>query len=142
MANARSTSGPVSRFLSEFPADRCRAQSAVANTYAGASGWGPSEIADCERMATKTDDPLLRAGYRALARVMSALFTTHGRAWGTPDLIRSIATDMACNTHGSDVIGWAIEPMLRQARRYRGLWAPSQAGAAGRHQHQGPVRLG
>src|SRR5882757_5697370 len=70
----------------------------------GAMEWGPGEISDCERMAIGTDDPLLRAGYRALARVMSALFTTQGRAWGTPDLIRSIATDLACNTHGSDVI--------------------------------------
>ena len=48
-------------------------------------------------MAANTDDPLKRAGYRALARVMSALFTTHGRAWGTPDLICSVATDLACN---------------------------------------------
>jgi hypothetical protein len=73
-------------------------------------------------MAINTDDPLLRAGYRALARVMSALFTTHGRAWGTPDLIRSIATDLACNTHGSDVIGRMIEPILRQAAAVEGYW--------------------
>jgi hypothetical protein len=73
-------------------------------------------------MATNADDLLLRAGYRALARVMSALFTTHGRAWGTPELIRSIATDLACNTHGSDVIGRMIEPILRQAAAVEGYW--------------------
>jgi hypothetical protein len=71
-------------------------------------------------LANNTDDPLLRAGYRALARVMSALFTTHGRAWGTPELIGSIATDLACNTHGSDVIGRIIEPILRQAAAAEG----------------------
>jgi hypothetical protein len=88
----------------------------------GGMEWGTNEISDCERMAIETDDPLLRAGYRALARVMSALFKTHGCAWGTPELIRSVATDLACNTHGSDVIGWMIEPILRQAAATEGYW--------------------
>jgi hypothetical protein len=82
--------------------------------------WGPQQIADCERMAANTDDPLKRAGYRALARVMSALFTTHGRAWGTPDLICSVATDLACNTYGSDAIGRLIEPIMRRAAAAEG----------------------
>ena len=62
-----------------------------------AMGWGSQQVSECERMAAATDESLKRAGYRALARVMSALFTTHGRAWGTPELICSLATDMACN---------------------------------------------
>ena len=90
------------------------------NPVGRALGWGPQQIADCERMATNTEDPLQRAGYRALARVMSALFTTHGQAWGTPDLICSVATDLACNTHGSDVIGRMIEPILRRGAAAEG----------------------
>ena len=86
----------------------------------GATAWGPQQISECERMATTTDDPLKRAGYRALARVMSALFTTHGRAWGTPELIRSLATDMACNTYGSDAIGRLIEPIVRKGAAAEG----------------------
>lgn len=82
--------------------------------------WGPQQISVCERMAANTDDPLKRAGYRALARVMSALFTTHGRAWGTPDLICSVATDLACNTYGSDAIGRLIEPIVRRAAAAEG----------------------
>ena len=85
-----------------------------------AIAWGPQQISDCERMATNTEDPLQRAGYRALARVMSALFTTHGRAWGTPELICSVATDLACNTHGSDVIGRMIEPIVRRGAAVEG----------------------
>ena len=85
-----------------------------------AMDWGPRQIADCERMAASTDDPLKRAGYRALARVMAALFTTHGRAWGTPDLIRSVATDFACNTYGSDAIGRSIEPIVRRGAAAEG----------------------
>ncbi|MDB6158049.1 MAG: hypothetical protein JWO04_1755 [Gammaproteobacteria bacterium] len=116
VANARQS--PLSRFFSRAS----HRPSPSRERAPGASGWGPGEISDCERMAINTDDPLLRAGYRALARVMSALFTTHGRAWGTPDLIRSIATDLACNTHGSDVIGRMIEPILRQAAAVEGYW--------------------
>ena len=107
---------PLSRFFSRASPRRSPSREPVA----GAIGWGPSEISDCERLASNTDDPLLRAGYRALARVMSALFTTHGCAWGTPELIGSIATDLACNTHGSDVIGRIVEPILRQAAAAEG----------------------
>lgn len=86
----------------------------------GATGWGPQQISECERMAATTDDSLKRAGYRALARVMSALFTTHGRAWGTPELICSLATDMACNAYGSDAIGRLIEPLVRKGAAAEG----------------------
>jgi hypothetical protein len=83
-------------------------------------GWGPREISECERMATNTDDPLLHTGYRALARVMSAFFTTHGYAWGTPELICRVATDLACNSYGSELIGRLIEPILQQAAPVEG----------------------
>jgi hypothetical protein len=92
-----------------------------------AVGWGPEQIGDCDRMAANTDDPLQRAAFRALARLMAALFTTHGRAWGTPDLICSVATNLACNSYGSDSIGRMIEPIVRRgaaAEGYRLL--PSQ----------------
>ena len=80
----------------------------------GAADWGPQQITACERLATNTDDPLKRAAYRALVRVMSSLFTTNGRAWGTPELICSLATDLACNDHGSEIVGRTIEPLLRR----------------------------
>jgi hypothetical protein len=83
-------------------------------------GWGPAAISECERLARNTDDTLKRIGYGALARVMSALFTTHGRAWGTPELIVSVATGLAINVHGSDVIGRMIEPILRRAAASEG----------------------
>jgi hypothetical protein len=84
------------------------------------TAWGPQQIADCERMAGASEDLLKRAGYRALARVMSALFTTNGCAWGTPELICSLATNMACNAYGSDAIGRLIEPMVRQGAAAEG----------------------
>jgi len=89
---------------------------------ASAGVWGPEQIAACERLPA--DNPLKRSAYRALARVMSSLFTTHGRAWGTPELICSVATDLACNDYGSDAVGRVIEPLLRkgiEAEKYEFL---------------------
>ena len=103
---------PLSRIFGRIPPRQGQRSNAM--------DWGPQQLCDCERMAAGTDDPLERAGYRALARVMAALFTTHGRAWGTPDLIRSLATDFACNTYGSDAIGRLIEPIVRQAAAAEG----------------------
>ena len=82
--------------------------------------WGLSEIAECERRAGTEADALHSTIYRCLARVMAALFTIHGCAWGTPELIVSLATDLACNIHGSDVIGQRIEPILRRAAQEEG----------------------
>jgi hypothetical protein len=83
-------------------------------------GWGPRHIADCERLAGSSVDPQQKVVYRVLARVMSALFTTQGHAWGTRELIASVATDMACNDCCSDSIGRMIEPLLLRAARSEG----------------------
>jgi len=83
-------------------------------------GWGPRHLADCERLANLAGSAPQRIAYRTLARVMSALFATQGHAWGTRDLIVSMATDMACNEYGSECIGRAIEPLLLGAARHEG----------------------
>jgi hypothetical protein len=83
-------------------------------------GWGPRRLAHCERLANLADSPQQRIAYRTLARVMSALFATQGHAWGTRDLVVSMATDMACNEFGSECIGSAIEPLLLRAARDEG----------------------
>jgi hypothetical protein len=83
-------------------------------------GWGPRHIADCERLAGSGNDPQQKIVYRTLARVMSALFATQGHAWGTRELIASVATNMACNDYGSDSIGRTIEPLLLRASRSEG----------------------
>jgi hypothetical protein len=110
---ATERASPLSKLLS-------RISPRASRTPAGATSWGPQQISDCEGMVGSTDDPLKRAGYRALARVMSALFTTNGRAWGTPDLICSVASDMACNSYGSDAIGRLIEPIVRKGATAEG----------------------
>lgn len=83
-------------------------------------GWRPDHAGDCERLAGIGRDPARSMALRALARVMSALFATHGCAWGSRDLVISLAADLACNDSGSDAIGRAIEPLLLRAARSEG----------------------
>lgn len=78
-------------------------------------GWGVEEIAACESAACGAGDEVQRIAYRALARVMSGLFITNGRAWGAQDHIASLAVDIACNEIGGAEIGRTIEPLLHRA---------------------------
>jgi hypothetical protein len=82
--------------------------------------WGPEEIAAIERLAAESAAAAGVAGYKSLARVMSALFTTQGAAWGTKDLIASMAAGLAGNDFGADCIGQAIAPLLLTAAREQG----------------------
>jgi hypothetical protein len=102
-----------------------RARQELGNTIGSAlqglhREWGPAEIAEFERRAAAAREPAAATGYRVLARVLSALFATQGIAWGTKELISSMATDMACNDYGSDCIGRAIAPLLRRAAGEQG----------------------
>jgi hypothetical protein len=82
--------------------------------------WGLQEIAEFEKMAAAAANAAGVAGYKSLARVMSALFTTQGAAWGTKDLIASMAAAMVGNDYGSECIGQAIAPLLQAAAREQG----------------------
>ena len=57
---------------------------------------------------------------RSLARVLAALFAAHGHAWGTRELIVSLARDLACNSYGSDAVGETIAPILQRAAHQEG----------------------
>ncbi len=85
--------------------------------------WGPQEIAEFEKSAAAAmaaADAAAVAGYKSLARVLSALFTTQGAAWGTKQLIAAMAGGMAGNDFGSDCIGQAIAPLLQAAAAEQG----------------------
>lgn len=90
-------------------------------TRGGAFDWGVAEIASLERRAGLAVDPVEALAYRALARVMSGLFNTHGQAWGTRGQIQRLACDIAANTYAGDAIGAHLEPLLRKAAELEGL---------------------
>jgi len=96
--------------------------SELARAAAGpaALAWGHQQIAEFEQRAARAGDALEGGAYRCLARVMAALFTMNGRAWGTSELIISLASDIAANAHGGDAIGRLIEPVLREAAGMEG----------------------
>jgi hypothetical protein len=83
-------------------------------------GWGPEHIAEFERLAVSAGDSVEAAAYKSLARTMCALFATQGHAWGTKELIASMAADLVCNDFGSDCIGRTIAPLLRDAAHEQG----------------------
>ena len=82
--------------------------------------WGPQEIAEFDRLSAAAANAAAAAGFKSLARVLSALFTTQGAAWGTKELIASMAAGLASNDFGSDCIGAAIAPLLQAAAREQG----------------------
>jgi hypothetical protein len=73
-----------------------------------------------EAKAQSSEDELHAAAYAALGRIVGAIGRRHGGSWGTRDLIASMATDLAANEHGSDLVGRAIEPLLLQAAETEG----------------------
>lgn len=86
----------------------------------GAPAWGPEQIAACEQRAEAMTDPDTRIALRALARILSGLFATNGRAWGTRELILRLARDRAVNVLGSEAVGRTIDPFLREAAQAEG----------------------
>jgi hypothetical protein len=65
-------------------------------------------------------DAVRRAARVALAKVVAALFARHGQLWGSRELIVSVATGLACNQAATEMIGSAIEPMIKQAAEREG----------------------
>ena len=84
-------------------------------------GWGPMEIAQLQQLPNVESDPMAAAAAKALVRVMSALFATQGQAWGTHDLIKVMATNLACNDYASEVIGQLLDPLLTEAAAVEGF---------------------
>ena len=72
----------------------------------------PVLVADWESRARKPGDAVERAALRALARTVSAVLVKHGEVWGDRGIVARVATDLAANALGSDVIGEMIEPWL------------------------------
>jgi hypothetical protein len=110
---------PPSRFTKLLLGHRVRRSGQTGQTTRAAA-WGLSEIRECERRAGVEADPIRKASYRCLARVMSALFAVHGQPWGTRELIVALATGLACNTHGSEALGDMIDPLLKHAAGQEG----------------------
>ena len=88
----------------------------VTAPMAGApAGDERAAIAAWEARAKAGVDDVQRAACAALARVASALYIQHGRAWGQREFTASLALDLACNDYAAAAIRQAIDPWLRAA---------------------------
>src|SRR5262249_53196119 len=84
-------------------------------------------IAAWDKRAHASGPERERSACRALARVVSALLIRHGRVWGSRELVRSLATHLACNSLGSEEIGRLMEPWFVAAAKAEGsLTLPAQ----------------
>ena len=72
-------------------------------------------VADWRRKAETADDRLERSVYDALVTVVTAIKGKRGRVLGDRALLVSLATDLVGNSHGSEIVGETIAPLIRQA---------------------------
>ncbi len=111
---------PNAGFLARLTGSRRPTRSGPASPASADRAWGPAEIARFEQLAAQAQEPLQALVCRTLARVMSALFTTHGHAWGTRELIVSVTGGIATNAEGSAAIGRLLDPLLPSAAEREG----------------------
>jgi len=119
--DSRTASAPPERkrgFLGMF---RRAHPPAVAASGGDCGAEHPEDAIEAWRLAAhRSEDRVRKSACRALAKVVASLVGRHGGLWGTPELIASVATDLACNDYGSEEIGRLIEPRFLDAARREG----------------------
>jgi hypothetical protein len=94
------------------------AQGEIAAAFAARDG---ASMAATWEKRSAAGDPADAATYRALARLLSAIVVRHERVWGPPELLASLAADMACNEAASDAIGALMEPWVLEGAAAAGF---------------------
>jgi hypothetical protein len=72
-------------------------------------------IGGWEEKANSTDDRMVSAVYRELARVARSILVKHGRIRGDQALLTMLAAGLVGNSYGSEIIGEVIAPLVSQA---------------------------
>lgn len=87
-----------------------------------------SRVAALRLRSQSASDPFEAACYRALVAAMDAVIATQGRLISGSDLTVAVALRLACNDHGSSVVGAVIDEVLPSAvERENYRWLPPQA---------------
>jgi hypothetical protein len=71
--------------------------------------------------AHSSEVPMNVAAYRSLVRVASAIRLQHGRILGEHTFLASLATDLACNDYGAQLIGHFLEPKIHDTAQREGF---------------------
>ena len=72
-------------------------------------------IASYKAMGLAATDPLLRATCKSLYRVLGAIAGKRGRLGADQDLLAKLVSRHVCNSHGSQIIGELIAPLVDAA---------------------------
>src|SRR6516165_3853002 len=72
-------------------------------------------ISEWRQKLQQTDDRLQAACFAALHRVATAVISRRGRLLGDNKLLKELAVTFLCNDFGSEIIGEAIFPFVREA---------------------------
>lgn len=80
-----------------------------------------------EQRCELENDSLTVACLQAVKRVVSSVVSRHGRMVNQPELIATLATNMAMNQVGADVVHRMMQPVFEQAVVREGYrWLPAQ----------------
>ena len=71
--------------------------------------------------AGSAENPVHAAAFHALAQVAAALQLRHGRIIGLETFFVPLATDLACNECGGQVIGHYLDPIIRRVAEEEGF---------------------
>ncbi len=72
-------------------------------------------LAEWQKKSEETDDRLKTACFAALHRIATAIIRQHGQLLGDNALLGELAATLTCNDFGSQIIGEAILPFVRDA---------------------------
>jgi hypothetical protein len=72
-------------------------------------------LAQWRAQAAATNDPMARAAYDALIRIVTAISSRHGSLRGDKGLLITLAANRVCNGHGSELVGQAMGPYIQEA---------------------------
>ena len=99
-------------------------------------------LAEWTRKAEASGDPIEKAGYRALTRVVSALLVRHGNAWGGPRARRHAGGQSRLQRCRQRSDRAPAGPSAHRSGPHRRLSTAAPPGATRGHEHQGRVGLG
>lgn len=72
-------------------------------------------IAAYKAAGLATDDPLPRAVFRSLYRVLGAIAVKRGRVGADQELLARLVSEHVCNSYGSQLVGHEIAPLVETA---------------------------
>jgi hypothetical protein len=82
-------------------------------------------ILEWSSKAQAADDRLEQSCFRALSRIVTAIMARRGRLFADRELLTDLAVRLVCNDFGSEAIGDAIAPFIREAALREGYLALS-----------------